>query len=132
MPVLSLEDGSKILTFEGTVDALKLATNYSIWEGKIGHVTVEYRVQPDEGRQSLQAVENITETGIRRETTLFRGYASIYFLYSDTTDPDMLEEWTRDWDYSSKPPAKVKLVLVSAQNNAVAFTIPVRVTGVID
>ena len=108
-PLVSEEDGSKVLEFEGAGDSLKFATNYSIWGGKRGHVLVEYQVRDDGGRQSLYAIESIAETGRQRETKLFQGYAAIYFLYSDTTDPDVEEEWTHEWSTLSKAPAPLTI-----------------------
>ncbi len=129
-PLLTGEDGSSRIEFEGAGDSLTLATNYSIWGGRRGHVVVEYRVMRDEGgRQSLGATESVAETGQHRETTLFQGYAAIYFAYCGATDPGTEEEWTNEWDDSKTIPEKVRLVLVSGQNRSIAFTIPVRVHG---
>ncbi len=129
-PLLTAEDGSKQVQFEGARDSLRLATNYSIWAGRMGHVVVEYRVARDDlGRESLYATERIAETGKQRETMLFRGYDNIYFQYSDTIDPDVAEEWADQWSDPEKTPWKVKVVLISGRNAAIAFIIPVRVHG---
>jgi type II secretory pathway component PulJ len=128
-PLLTGGDGSKQVRFEGARDSLTLATNYSIWGGRRGHVVVEYRVaQDDGGRQSLHATESVAETGKQRETMLFRGYDNIYFQYSDTVEPGAEEKWTDEWTDPTKTPESVKIVLV-VSHGSIAFVVPVRVQG---
>jgi general secretion pathway protein J len=124
---LSVDDGGvKRFYFEGSGDRLKLATNYSIWGGQKGYISVEYRVQdsPD-GTQWLHASESSIGAAFLREARLFQGLTKIRFEYYYKDPTEESGEWTDVWDDETKMPQKVRLWLVEGRRE-MPIILPLR------
>lgn len=123
------EDGTKQYYFDGTADTMRLATNYSIWEGQRGYVVVQYTVQPDEsGMKSLYAAEGVVGTKSTRETKLLQGLDEISFEYyfKDPTEEEGI--WIDEWKDNTTIPQKIRLRLVEGSKE-IALIIPMRAQG---
>jgi len=128
-PLTFDDNGEKKLYFQGERDSMQFATNYSIWGGQTGYVVVNYKVEQDgDGKQELAASENVIGIDGERDTTLFTGMDSIYFeyFYKGPTDED--GSWVNTWQDDTSVPGKVKLHLVSGQEDF-SLIIPMRTPG---
>jgi type II secretory pathway component PulJ len=120
-PLVSEQGGRKRFSFEGTADFLKMATNYSIWGGQKGHVTVEYQVETDDnGMQNLIASESMVGIEKKNETQLLQGFNAIYFEYFFKSVTEKEGTWIEKWNDNTKIPQKIRLHLVQGKR---AFSI---------
>jgi hypothetical protein len=118
IPLTYDDNGEKKYYFQGNKDSLQFSTNYSIWSGQGGYVTVYYEVVSDTtGKKMLKASENIIGTASSRETMLFNNFDSIYFEYFFKGPTDENGEWIDTWTDDRSIPSKIKLHLVSGQGD---------------
>ncbi len=128
IPLTYDDNGEKKYYFMGNKESLQFSTNYSIWSGQGGYVTIYYEVVSDTtGKKMLKASENIIGTGNSRETMLFNNFDSIYFEYFFKGPTDEKGEWVDTWTDDTSIPQKIKMHLVSAQGDF-SMIIPVRVS----
>jgi general secretion pathway protein J len=130
MTALTYDDnGEKKRYFKADRDSLKFSTNYSIWGGQKGYTIVSYAVGTDNnGKQSMKASETIVGMSDSRETSLLGSFDKIYFEYFFKGPTDEKGSWADSWTDEINIPEKVKLHLVSGQNNF-ALIIPVRIAA---
>ncbi len=127
-PLTYDDNGEKKYYFQGNRESLQFSTNYSIWSGQGGYVTVYYEVVSDTtGKKMLKASENIIGTAGSRETMLFNNFDSIYFEYFFKGPTDENGEWMDTWTDNASIPQKIKLHLVSGQGHF-SMIIPVRIS----
>ncbi len=128
IPLTYDDNGEKRYYFLGNKESLQFSTNYSIWSGQGGYVTIYYEVVSDTtGKKMLKASENIIGTGSSRETMLFNNFDSIYFEYFFKGPTDEKGDWVDTWTDDANIPQKIKLHLVSGQGDF-SMIIPVRVS----
>ncbi len=109
LPVTYNEDGVKKYLFKGDSKSLEFATNYSIWHGLAGYVSVAYSVDYDKGKQVLSASETIIGTEDKRETRLLDNFDDISFEYYYKDPTDEIGNWIREWPDDEKMPDKLKI-----------------------
>lgn len=120
------DNGEKKRYFKAARDSLKFSTDYSIWGGQRGYTVVSYAVETgNDGKQTMKATENIAGMDKGTETPLLGSFDKVYFEYYSKGPTDEKGSWTDEWTDDINIPEKVKLHLVSGQNNF-AFIIPVR------
>jgi general secretion pathway protein J len=123
------DNGEKKRYFKADRDSLQFSTNYSIWGGQKGYTVVSYTVGTDNnGKQSMKASETIVGMSNARETWLMGSFDKIYFEYFFKGPTDEKGSWVDNWTDDINIPEKVKLHLVSGQNNF-ALIIPVRIAA---
>jgi len=121
------DNGEKKRYFKADRDSLQFSTNYSIWGGQRGYTIVSYDVGTDNnGKQSMKASETIVGMSDSRETSLLGSFDKIYFEYFSKGPTDEKGSWVDNWTDDINIPEKIKLHLVSAQNDF-ALIIPVRI-----
>jgi hypothetical protein len=79
----------------------------------------------------MKATENIAGMGSGRETPLLGSFDKVYFEYYFKGPTDEKGSWTEEWTDDVNIPEKVKLHLVSGQNNF-ALIIPIRAAATIN
>jgi general secretion pathway protein J len=120
------DDGEKKRYFKAARDSLQFSTDYSIWGGQSGYTVVSYTVESgNDGKQTMKAAENIPGMSNGRETPLLGTFDKVYFEYYFKGPTDEKGSWTEDWTDDINVPEKVRLHLVSGQNDF-ALIIPVR------
>jgi len=111
--------------FRGDKKSLQFSTNYSIWDGKRGHVIAAYRIETgDYGRKILYVSENIIGLKSKRETKLFDDMDDIYFEYFNkviTTE----NKWTPEWAETTDIPEKVR-IQIHQGTTKLSLVIPMR------
>lgn len=127
MTNLTYEDnGEQKRYFNAARDSLQFSTNYSIWGGQRGYTVVSYSVETNnDGKQTMKASENVVGMNNSRETPLMGSFDKIYFEYYYKGPTDEKGAWTEEWTDEVNVPEKVKLHLVSSQNDF-ALIIPIR------
>ena len=119
------EDIEKVY-FKGNQDTLQFSSNVSIWDGRRGYLTVEYRVrQGPDGKKSLMASENTVGMANRRETLLLNAMDDIHFEFL-TTSATEAGSWMSQWTDTMSIPEKIKIHLVCRGRDLSAL-IPIRV-----
>ncbi len=120
------QQGVKQYYFQGGADSMKLVTNYSIWGGEKGYVSVEYRVETaNNGTQNLYASEAPVGMTAQKQTRLFMGLDRIFFEYYLEDDADLEGAWVTDCNDNTKMPVKIRLWLVQGRRE-IALIIPIR------
>ncbi len=120
------DNGEKKRYFKGDRESLQVSTNYSIWGGQEGNAVVSYTVETDNsGKQSLNAHETIIGMDNPRDATLFNPMDKIYFEYFYKGPTDEKGSWVDSWTDDVMIPEKVKLHLVSGDNDF-SIIIPLR------
>ena len=123
------EDGTNKYYFSGERESMQFSTNYSIWGGQRGYVTVTYSVkQDDSGRQVLYASENVVGMEETRETRLFYPFDSIYFEYFFKEPTEEEGSWVDQWTDETSTPKKVRLHFIQGPTDF-SMVIPFRVRG---
>lgn len=123
------DNGEKKRYFKADRDSLQFSTNYSIWGGQKGYTVVSYTIGTDNnGKQSMKASETIVGMSNVRETLLLGSFNKIYFEYFSKGPTDEKGSWVDNWTDDITIPEKVKLHLVSAQNDF-ALIIPIRIAA---
>jgi len=121
------DNGEKKRYFKASRDSLQFSTNYSIWGGQRGYTIVSYDIGTDNnGKQSMKATETVVGMSNSRETSLMGSLDKIYFEYFSKGPTDEKGSWVDDWTDDVNIPEKVKLHLVSAQNDF-TLIIPIRI-----
>ncbi|MGD1074849.1 MAG: hypothetical protein ABR903_02030, partial [Thermodesulfovibrionales bacterium] len=106
-------------------------TNYSIWGGEKGYVSVSYAVDSDNnGKKILSVSENIIGESGGAETKLLNGCDDIFFdyFYKDPTEEE--GQWVEKWTDDANIPEKVRLHLVNGLKDY-ALIVPMRARGTI-
>ncbi len=120
------DNGEKKRYFKADRESLQFSTNYSIWGGQKGNTIVSYTVGTDNnGKQSMTASETIVGMSNARETLLMGAFDKIYFEYFSKGPTDEKGSWADNWTDDVNIPEKVRLHLVSGQNDF-ALIIPIR------
>lgn len=123
------EDGTRTYYFKGERESMQFSTNYSIWGGERGYVTVTYSVRTgDSGRQVLYASENVVGMEGTRETSLFDSFERIYFEYFFKEPTEQEGKWVDQWTDDTSTPKKVRLHFIEGPND-LSMIIPFRVRG---
>lgn len=120
------DNGEKKRYFDAGGNSLKFSTDYSIWGGQKGYTVVSYTIESgNDGRQTMKATETIAGMSNAMETPLLGAFDKIYFEYFYKGPTDEKGKWTDEWTDDVNIPDKMKLHLVSGQNDF-ALIIPVR------
>jgi prepilin-type N-terminal cleavage/methylation domain-containing protein len=120
------DNGEKKHYFKAARDSLKFSTDYSIWGGQRGYTVVSYTVVTgNNGKQTMKATENVAGIDNGKDTPLLGSFDKVYFEYYSKGPTDEKGSWVDEWTDDINIPEKVKLHLVSGQNNF-ALIIPVR------
>ncbi len=131
IPLTADTDKGRTFIFTGSKEFLQFPTNYSIWGGEKGYVTVTYSVETgDNRRQSLRASETIVGLEGTRETMLFKDLDAINFEYFYKGPTDEEGKWVDEWEDVTMTPEKVRLHVVDG-TRVFAMIIPMRVKGTI-
>jgi general secretion pathway protein J len=129
VPLTYEQDGEKKYLFQGSRDTLQIATNYSIWSGERGYVSVSYRVEEGEGgKRALFATENIVGVEGTGDVKLFDGFDEIYFEYYYKDPTEEAGTWVDEWKEEMSIPEKVLVHLVRGAKD-LALLVPIRVGG---
>ncbi len=119
------EDIEKVY-FKGSQDAMQFSSNLSIWDGRRGYLTVDYRVEPGpDGKKRLIASENTVGMANRRETLLFDAMDDIRFEFFGASVTEA-GPWTSQWTDTLTIPEKIRVYLVW-RGRDFSTLIPVRV-----
>ncbi len=122
-----VDNGEKKRYFKAARDSMQFSTNYSIWGGQKGCAVVSYTVETDnDGKQTMKASENVVGMENARQTFLLGSYDKIYFEYFYKGPTDEKGSWTEKWTDDVSIPEKVKLHLLSGQNDF-ALIMPIRI-----
>ncbi|HET6516498.1 MAG TPA: prepilin-type N-terminal cleavage/methylation domain-containing protein [Thermodesulfovibrionales bacterium] len=129
IPLTFDDDGIKKYTFTGTKDSLQFSTNYSIWGGKKGYVTVTYTVETDaNGKKVLAVSENIVGLAGGAATTLLTPHDDISFDYFYKEPTDETGKWTDKWTDTNSIPESIRLNLTDGRKE-LGVIIPMRTRG---
>ncbi len=129
MPLTFDQQGVKQVYFSGSSDFLRLVTNYSIWGGQKGNVTVEYRVAiENDGTKSLYAAESLVGTQRQRETRLLQGFDNIYFEYFFREKTVEQGTWVAQWTDTTLVPEKLRLHIIQGRKE-ISLIIPMQAQG---
>lgn len=129
MPLTYEEEGGQRYYFRGDRQALRLATNSSIWGGVRGYVIVQYRIEAGRnGKQTLYASEESPGVEGKRETELFTNADEIFFAYYRREPNEDAGYWREEWDDDTAFPEKIKLH-VDQGAGKFDFQFPVRARG---
>jgi hypothetical protein len=127
-PLIFEEDGEERFYFLGEGGEMRFASNYSIWGGRTGYVTVTYKVEEAEaGKVILRISENTVGMDNTRETVLFTSLDAFSFEYFYK---DPLEEegaWVDIWTDGLHLPEKVRLQIMYDTKD-ISMVIPMRTT----
>jgi prepilin-type N-terminal cleavage/methylation domain-containing protein len=129
IPLTFEENGEKKYYFQGEKEYIQFSTNYSLWGGQKGYVTVRYKVESDDtGKQFLAVSENIIGTNSNREARLFTSADAIHFEYffKDTTEEK--GKWVEKWTDTANIPEKVNFHLIYGAKD-LSMIIPMRTSG---
>ncbi len=122
-----IDNGEKKRYFKAARDSMQFSTNYSIWGGQKGYAVVSYTVETgSDGKQTMKASENVVGVENSRQTFLLGSYDKIYFEYFYKGPTDEKGSWTEEWTDDVNMPEKVKLHLVSGQNDF-GLIMPIRI-----
>ncbi len=128
IPLVRADDEAGRLFFEGSGDAVKFASNYSLTGGYRGYVTVSYQVrQNPEGRSALYVEENNIGVENVREMRLLDGMDEIRFEYfrrendADETPGEWVETWTDELLF----PRKIRIHL-AWRGQEIQLIVPMR------
>jgi general secretion pathway protein J len=129
VPLKVEQDGEDRYYFQGERNSMRFATNYALWSGKRGYVSVGYEVREDDnGRYGLMVSERALSTSVERKTVLFENLKAIHFeyFYKDATDSNAT--WIETWDDNLTLPEKVRLHIMYG-GKAFSLIIPMRSKG---
>jgi len=126
VPLSFIDDGEKKFYFTGERDIMTLATNYSIWGREKGYALVTYKVETDAGgKKFIAATEHTIGIDSPRDTTLMKGFDSIYFEYYYKGPTDEKGTWVDRWAEKDSIPEKIILHLVVDKKD-LSTIIPMR------
>ena len=129
IPLTFEENGEKKYYFQGEKESIQFATNYSLWGGQKGYVTVRYKVESDDaGKQFLAVSENIIGTNNNREARLFSAADAIHFEYFFKGPTEDKGTWVDKWTDTANIPEKVNLHLIYGEKD-LSMIIPMRTSG---
>lgn len=125
-PLTYEEDAEQKYFFQGGKNSMQFASNYSLWGGQRGYVTVSYDVEADSaGKFFLRLSENTIGIEENRTTTLFEGCDILSFEYFYKAPAEEEGEWVEEWDDNTTIPEKVRLTLKKGAFSTV-LVIPFR------
>jgi len=129
IPLIINDNGTKKYSFSGDKTSIQFPTNYSIWGGEKGYVTVTYSVDTDiRGKKTLYASESMVGLSGGGETKLLDAFDDISFEYFHK-DPTMEQgEWVEQWTDDNSLPEKIRIHLLYGFRD-LSITIPMRVKG---
>ena len=127
MPLIITDNDTKKYSFTGEKTSLQFPTNYSIWGGEKGYVTVTYSIDSDNrGKKTLYASESMIGLSGAGETKLLEAFDDISFEYF-YKDPTMEEgEWVEQWTDENSMPEKIRVRLLYGARD-LSIIIPMRV-----
>lgn len=129
MPLTFEENGEKKYYFQGEKEYIQFSTNYSLWGGQKGYVTVRYKVESDDrGKQFLAVSENIIGTNSNREARLFTSADAIHFEYFFKDPTEEKGIWVEKWTDTANIPEKVNFHLIYGAKD-LSMIIPMRTSG---
>ena len=129
MPLTFEENGEKKYYFQGEKEYIQFSTNYSLWGGQKGYVTVRYKVESDDtGKQFLAVAENIIGTNSNREARLFTSADAIHFEYFFKDPAEEKGKWVEKWTDTANIPEKVNFHLIYGAKD-LSMIIPMRTSG---
>lgn len=129
IPLSFNDNGTKKYTFKGEKGSLEFSTNYSIWGGQKGYVTVTYEVKSDDnGKKVLSASEYTVGTKGGGQTRLLNAHDDIYFEYFYKDPTEERGKWVDRWTETASIPEKVKLHILDGGKKLVTI-IPMRTGG---
>jgi prepilin-type N-terminal cleavage/methylation domain-containing protein len=129
IPLTFEENGEKKYYFQGEKEFIQFSTNYSLWGGQKGYVTVRYKVESDDiGKQFLAVSENIIGTNSNREARLFTAADAIHFEYFFKDPTEEKGKWVDKWTDSANIPEKVNIHLTYGEKD-LSMIIPMRTSG---
>jgi len=129
MPLTFEENGEKKYYFQGEKEYIQFSTNYSLWGGQKGYVTVRYKVESDDrGKQFLVVSENIIGTNSNREARLFTSADAIHFEYFFKDPTEEKGKWVEKWTDTVNIPEKVNVHLIYGAKD-LSMIIPMRTSG---
>ncbi|MGD0884288.1 MAG: prepilin-type N-terminal cleavage/methylation domain-containing protein [Thermodesulfovibrionales bacterium] len=129
IPLFVNDNGTLKSSFTGDKTSLQFFTNYSIWGGEKGYVSVSYSVESDSaGKKILSVSENIIGVSNSAETRLLNGYDDIFFeyFYKDPTEEE--GQWVEKWPDDTSIPDKVRIHLVNGYKDY-TLIVPMRARG---
>jgi len=113
IPLTYDDEGVQKPYFSGSRESLQFTTNYSIWGGERGYVTVLYTVgQDDNGKRALYASENLVHVEQKSQTQLLNALDSIYFEYFYKDPTSEVGQWVEQWTDDTSIPEKVRINLI--------------------
>lgn len=131
LPVASqaLADNSNVV-FKGDGESMEFPSNFSLWSGQRGYVTVSYKVSTDAfGKQDLYMEESAVGAEKRGEVKLFEFFDRIYFDYFYTAPTEEKGNWVEQWPDETRVPEKIRLHLVSGDKE-MSWIIAIRARDV--
>lgn len=129
IPLTIDENGSRKYYFKGEKGTLVFPSNYSLWGGQMGYVTVTYSVVPDNrGKQTLWVSESIIGAENKIEAKLFESLDEISFQYFYKGPTDQQGSWVEQWTDNTDIPEKVSVRLVQGTKE-LSLIIPMRTRG---
>lgn len=124
-PLTYEDNGEKKYRFRGERQSIEFSTNYSVWRGQKGYVTVKYMVEEEGGKSNLYASEGIVGTENVRNIKLLDASDEIHFEYFERDVTNEKGTWVSAWTDDSKLPQKVKIhVLIKGKD--LSIVIPFR------
>lgn len=125
----TVDGGERKFYFTGSRASMEFTTNFSIWTGERGYVTVGYRVEQDNaGKKALYASERTVGIAAMNDTKLFDDFDDIFFEYFYKDPTSEIGSWVDEWTDEASIPEKVTLHLVSGAKDF-SIIIPMRVGG---
>ncbi len=112
--------------FKGDRESLEFCTNYSIFKGNQGYVTVFYGVKEGEKGKTVYAIEKIIGSEIGKEIKLLEGVDAFYFDYFKKDNLEEKGEWVSNWAENKRLPEKVRMN-ISYGVKEFSIIIPIRV-----
>lgn len=128
IPLSANDDDSKKYLFKGEREAMRFASNYSIWSGQRGYVMVSYRVAAETSKYSLYASENVINLKVVNEAKLLEGFDEIRFDYFYKEPDEEQGRWTDYWKDENGLPGKVRINLVF-EKKSFPLVIPMKARG---
>ncbi len=128
IPLARADDEAGRLFFEGSGEAVKFASNYSLTGGQRGYVTVAYRVESNgQGRFTLYIEESNIGVENVREMKLLEGMEEIRFEYfrKETDSDEAQGEWVETWSDELLFPRKIRIYL-AWRGQKIQLIVPVR------
>jgi general secretion pathway protein J len=128
VPLTYQEEGNKKYYFHGESKAMRLTTNYSVWDGRRGYVIVDYRVASGpSGKEIMTARESVPGVGGHRDVRLIEA-SSISFEYFRKESAEEQGRWVESLTDANLIPEKIRIHLTEGTKK-LSLLFPVRVGG---